>query len=79
MIPSECGCSRVAAEAAKVVPGRLLDAAFQAKSHPVSLSIGEGGRLGDAPNRGAGIVTLGYRRKDLRPLVCDFASRVMKR
>jgi hypothetical protein len=38
MIPSECGCSRIAAEAAKVDLGWLLNAALQAKSHQDRLS-----------------------------------------
>ena len=33
MIPSECGCSRITAEAAKLDLGWLLNAAFQVKSH----------------------------------------------
>jgi hypothetical protein len=32
MIPSECECSRLAVEAAKVVPGRLLDTVSPVKS-----------------------------------------------
>ena len=39
MIPSECGCSRIAAEAAKVDLGWLQNVASQAKSHPDRLSI----------------------------------------
>jgi hypothetical protein len=64
-IPSECGCSRVAAETAKVDLGWLLNAAFRVKSHQVRLS-SEGGRLaigdvspepGSAGDRGqAGVV-----------------------
>ena len=38
MIPSGCGCSRIAAEAAKLDLGWLLNAAFQVKSHQDRLS-----------------------------------------
>jgi hypothetical protein len=33
MIPSECGCSRIAVEAAMLDLGWLLNAAFQVKFH----------------------------------------------
>lgn len=38
MIPSECGCSRIAVEAAKPDLGWLLNAAFQVKFHQGRLS-----------------------------------------
>ena len=62
MIPSECGCSRLAVEAAKVVPGWLLNTASPVKSTEDRLSI----RTSSGPRASASAIIGKRQRVPLR-------------